>query len=462
MNLLNILGENKKHLPTMLWAARLLNLIIIIVMVYFGWNVFSEDAQYTNLTSFLIWVVWWPMIIFMVLLAGRLWCSMCHLKLIADNLDGFGLKLKVPQWIIKSGTTITIIMVMAIFILHSSVESYGVNNFAYLSVIYLIILTSYTAIIALLFERHAFCKYFCPLVGFLGNYTRCSPTELRSADPSKCKTCKDKECIKHCANKLYIGTMDSQQQEGCLLCMECVKHCPKNNITFRFRNFFKGIWDSPKRSIGGTFAVIVVLGILTVELGENSEMVSQTISFVPNALTELTGVENIAGYKLWKSLWLFFVQPALILGICGAVAMIIARKDSAWNYIKIYALGLLPMLLSLHLTKHFINVNENLGYLPYVIKDPSGAVTAEAIKSGILTPPSPVLFSGSIEGFVLIIFIGLFGILGSLYITWKISKVNFADDKKQGLFSAIPFLLLIVFLGGVFALTIYNWMVAVL
>lgn len=459
MNLLNILGGYKKHLPIMLGALRVLNLVIVIAMIYFGWNAFSEDVRFTNLTSFLVWVIWWPMIIFMVILTGRLWCSMCHLKLIADGLDRFGLKLKVPKWIMKSGTTITLVMVIGVFLLHSSVASYDVPHFAYLTALYLIVLTSYAVVVALVFERHAYCKYFCPLVGFLGNYTRCSPTELRSADPDKCKTCRDKACIKHCPNKLYMGNMDSQQQEGCLLCMECVKHCPNNNITFRLRNFFKGIWDSPKRSIAGTFAVMVVLGILIGEYGEEWEILDQTITFIPNALAELTGVETIAGYKLWESLWLFLVQPALILGICGAAAKIIARKDSAWNYIKIYAIGLLPMLLSLHITKHFINVNAHLGYLHYVIKDPFGAATAEAIKSGALTPPSPVFLSGSVEGFALIIFVGLFGILGSLYAIWKISKVNFADDKKQGLFSAVPFLLLVAFVGAVFVLAIYNWIV---
>jgi len=122
MNLLNILGENKKHLPTMLLVLRILNILAIIALIYFGWNVFSGDVRYTNPTSFVVWVIWWPMIIFMVLLAGRLWCTMCHLKLIADCLDGFGLKLKVPKWIMKRGTTITVAAVLAIFILHSSVE----------------------------------------------------------------------------------------------------------------------------------------------------------------------------------------------------------------------------------------------------------------------------------------------------------------------------------------------------
>jgi len=146
--------------------------------------------------------------VFEVLFTARLWCSMCHLKLIADTSDRFGLHLKVPEKIRKFGPTMGIGMFI-VFILHSSVTSYEVDKFAHLTTIYLIILMAYTVLIALIFERHAFCKYFCPLIGFLSNYTRCCPTELRPKDSAKCKTCKAKECIKHCASKLYMGSMDS-------------------------------------------------------------------------------------------------------------------------------------------------------------------------------------------------------------------------------------------------------------
>ncbi len=465
MDLLKYLGGNKKHIPTVLVILQIFNLSVVFAMIYFGWNMLSEDLRYTNFASFFAFVVWWPMIIFFVLFAGRLWCAMCHLKVIANFFDRFGLQIKVPKWLTKYGTTITLIMPLGVFLLHSNVASYGVNHFAYMTAIYLIILIAYAVAVALIFERNAFCKSFCPLVAFLGPYTRCSPTELRSDDPQKCRECKAKECIKHCRNKLYIGTMDSQQQEGCLLCMECVKHCPNDNITFRLRRFFKGIWDSPKRSAAGTLAVIVLLGIVIGEVGEEWVVVDEAILFVPGIISGLTGFETIfdaetGGYLLWESLWMFGIQPAIIIGICGILAMLLARKESAWNYIKIYALGFVPMLLSLHIAKHFHTVQSKISYIPHVITDPFGTGTAEAIKTGVLTKPGAFL-PCSIEGYLLMLFIALFGIGGALYATWKISKMNFEDDPKQGLLSAIPFLLMIAFLGIVFVLTIYNWIVIV-
>ncbi|ODS35256.1 MAG: hypothetical protein A7316_04260 [Candidatus Altiarchaeales archaeon WOR_SM1_86-2] len=464
MDLLKILGANKKHLPIPLRLMQVGNLISVFVLIYIGWGMLSEDLRYTNATSFLIWVVWWPMIIFMVLLAGRMWCTMCHQKLIADKIDRFGLQIKVPRWITKHGVTIVLTMVLGVFVLHTTVVGYGVSHFAYMSAIYLVLILAYPIVIALLFERHAYCKNFCPLIGFLGNYTRCSPTELRSADLNKCRECRDKECVKHCQNKLYMGAMDAQQQEGCLLCMQCVKYCPHDNIAFRLRPFFRGLWDSPKRSTAGAIAAMLLLGIVIGEVGEEWEVVDKAILFVPGVIADLTGFETIfdtatGGYLIWESLFLFIVLPAVIFGLTGTASAVLARGESIWNYIKIYVLGFIPLILSLHLAKHFNKFIGQIGYLPHVINDPFGTSTAEAIKTGALENPGALILSRSAEGWFLILFVSVFGVLGSLYIIWKISKINFGEDPKQGMLSAAPFMLTVIFFGIVFILTIYNWLV---
>ena len=221
-------------------AFRVMNLISTAIMIYIGWGLMDDKLRYTNLTSFLIWVIWWPMIIVMAIFTGRGWCTICHQKLISDTLSGYGLNWKIPSYIEKYGTTSTVLAVFGVLILHSTVAGYEVSHIAGLSAIYLLILLVYVIIISFLFERGAFCKSFCPLVGFLGIYSRCSPIEIGPDDPEKCKECKDKECKKHCSNGLVILEMDSQMQEGCLLCLESAKRCPNDNVSISLRSFFKG------------------------------------------------------------------------------------------------------------------------------------------------------------------------------------------------------------------------------
>lgn len=469
MDLLKYLGNNKKHLPSMLWFLRLANLAIVFALIYFGWGVVNEEQRWTNFTSWLVWTIWWPFIVFEVLFTARLWCGMCHLKLIVDTIDKYGLHLKVPEKIKKFGPTMGIGMFI-VFLLHSSVVSYGVDSFGHLTAVYLILLMVFTALIALTFERHVFCRYFCPLIGFLSNYTRCCPTELRSTSPEKCRTCKAKECIKHCPHKLYMGNMDSYQQEACMLCMQCVKHCPNDNISFRTRKFFKGIYDSRKRSSAAAIAVIVLLGIVIGEFGEKWAPMDNFSLTIPSILAEFTGVEKIfpvdfgakdynEGYRIFEAIWLFFLQPFIIIGICGLIAWawIRKRKEKIWDIIKIYAIGFLPLLFVLHLARQFGMTNSHLFYLPYIIGDLNGEKTASAIASGTLAKPSAIL-SNNWEGWLFITLI-LIGVIASLYVLWKISKANFEDTPEEGKISVIPFMICVIILGVVFSFAVYNWLI---
>jgi len=465
MDLLKYLGRNKKHISSILWVLRFVNLVIVFALIYFAWGVINEEQAWTNISSWLVWTIWWPFIAFQVILGARLWCGICHMKLIADAADRFGLHLKVPEKIKKFGPTMGIAM-FAIFLLHASIVFYDVEKFPHLLAIYLIILMTYTLLIALIFERHAFCRYFCPLAGILSNYTRCSPTELRPANPEKCKECTAKACVKNCPHNLYIGTMDSYWQEACLLCMKCVKHCPYDNIVFRTRKFFKGIFDSSKRTSAGTVAVIVILGLL---IGEYGEMTWSTLDnfnlVIPNTIASFTGIKSIFnidigvkgydnGFHLWESIWVFLIQPSIIIGLCGLAARtLIKRKKGIWSIIKIYAIGFLPLILITHIAMQFSMANEHLFYLPYILGDLRGETTASGIASGTIPQP-PSLVPISIEMMFYMSYI-LLGIFASLYVLWKISKINFEDEPEEGKKSVIPFMVMVVVLGIVFLSAVY-------
>lgn len=463
VNLLAPLGSATRHLPSVLWVGRVMNLVVMIALIYYGIAIGDESVRYTNLTSFLVWNIWWPFLVISALFAARLWCSICHLRLTADAFDRFGLKIKVPRILKRYGTTIPIATALGIFVVHSTVISYDVHHFPAFTAIFLVGLMVYAAGIGLVFEKHSFCKYFCPLVGVLGNYTRVSPTELRSADLAQCKACKNKECIKNCQNRLYMGTMDDEQQESCLLCMRCVKHCPHHNIRFSPRPFLRGLWQSPKRTVAGAFAVIVLLGIVIGEVGEEWAVVDNVILAVPAAIAELTGVERIfttaagGGFLIWETLWVFIVLPMAILSVCGVVAYLLARKHKPLEYVRIYALGFVPLILSLHLAKLVTNLNDRGLYLTGTITDPEGFTTAGAIAAGTLAEPGALITSPALWGWLLIALVAGLGLLGSLYATWRISLVSFGDERAIGVKTAIPFSLVITALGIVAIMTIYSW-----
>ena len=466
VNLLAPLGSATRHLPSALRVAQVVNLVVFLALLYFGFGVMDEAARYTNITSFLVWVVWWPFIVVSAFFAARLWCTMCHLRLTADAFDRFGLKLKVPRVVKKYGTTIPITATLGIFIVHSSVVSYEIHHLAAYTAIFLAALMVYAAVIGLVFEKHSFCKYFCPLIGVMGNYTRFSPTELRSADLDQCKRCKDKECIKNCQNRLYMGTMDDEQGESCLLCMRCVKHCPHDNIRFSFRPFLRGLWQAPKRTVAGTFAVIVLLGVVAGEVGEEWALVDGWLLAVPTAIANLVGFETIlpvstgSSYLIWEALWIFILMPFLILALCGVLAYLLSRKHNPLEYMRIYALAFVPLILSLHLAKLGTEFHDRIAALPGAISDPEGLSAAGAIAAGTLAEPAALISSPTVWGWIIVLLVAGFGLLGGLYLTWRIARVSFADDRAVGVKTAIPFSLVLTALGVISVLTIYSWRIS--
>ena len=93
--------------------------------------------------------------------------------------------------------------------------------------------------LAMLFERRSFCRYVCPVGGFIGLYSLVAPVELRVRDPLVCQEHRTKDC--YLGNAAGYGcpwleqpwTMD--RNASCGLCGECLRTCTKDNVTVNLR-----------------------------------------------------------------------------------------------------------------------------------------------------------------------------------------------------------------------------------
>ena len=430
-----------------------LNLAFFIILVLVGLGVTDEAFRYTNLSSFVVWVIWWPMVVIVALFAGRAWCTICHLKPVGDWINRVGFQWKPPRFLYRSGTSLSLIAVVGMFVLHSSVVSYEVNHLAHLTAWYLIFLFAYCVLIALFFEKGAFCRAFCPLIGFFDLYTRLSPTELRVVDKEVCQACDvKKECVAKCPANLYLKTVNSN--EGCLLCFDCVKNCSRDNIRFSIRPFFKDLWDKEQKRFTAALAVILLLGIIFEEVGEEWAALESVVTYIPKAAIDFIGGDGVilGGYHWLESLWLNLALPFCIIGFTAVVAKLIAKERSVFSYLTLYSVGFIPLLFSLHVVKHWHKLNGKLGYISNVIKDPSGVKLASAASTNATPIPEPVFMSPSTELFTAMLLV-MIGLLASLYVVYKISQ-NFLKESK----SAIPFAATLSMVGCVFLFLIYHWL----
>ena len=122
-----------------------------------------------------------------------------------------------------------------------------------------------TLVLALIYRRRVFCRYLCPVGGFLGTYSMASMTELRVIDPALCRQHRQKCCYTGgpggwaCPWKQYPGRM--KRNNYCGLCTECIKSCPKDNLGFFVRPFGS---DRRLKGYDEMFNVVIMLVVAIV------------------------------------------------------------------------------------------------------------------------------------------------------------------------------------------------------
>ena len=168
--------------------------------------------------------------IFGPLLFGRGWCGYaCWTAMVLDFLP-----YKTPQeprkkigWIRYITFVASLIFVSALFLAHvGNIERIMFWAFLIGNALY------YIVGIALAFafkDNRAFCKYICPVTVFLKPMSYFSLGRI-TCDKSKCINCG--KCHKVCPMEVNMTDNSRKRLNGteCILCMECVRNCPKDAL----------------------------------------------------------------------------------------------------------------------------------------------------------------------------------------------------------------------------------------
>lgn len=424
---------------------QVLTLVVYLSVIALGFFGAANQSGFLNPGAFLVWVIWWPALVFVVLFAARSWCTICPLRLVSQKTDSSGLNLRVPKFIKKHRLTIA----LGVFLLHSAIVSFGVDDVGWLTAVYFLILLCLPLIVSLLFEPDSFCQSFCLVSGFIGSYAKLSPTELRAAEPEVCKKCHSNACLENCPSDLYMGTLDNN--ETCLLCFDCVKNCPSDNIRFSWRTPLKDLWASRKQSSLNALIVILLLGFMIEEVGEEWELIEQTATAVPRFLTSLGIPGSIYGYNWLDAVWLNLALPLAIIFGTAIVARLLVGKGKIFNYATTYVWGFTPLIFSLHLGKMVHRLNDNLGFASHALTNQAAQMSTEQIAS---FEPAPMWMGQTLEGLVIFALVTV-GLLASFYVIYRLSRTF--KEAVVGRRSAIAFYFTTALSGAVFLSTISHW-----
>lgn len=228
--------------PWVLLAVRIIFVAIFLLVIVSG--LFGTPVPERNLATTLTWTLWWTGLIISTYFIGSAWCAVCpwdalatwlvRLRLWKRGRDTSSLNLRVP----KSIRNIWVASWM--FIILTWLElGFGLTTSPYGTAILSLVVVILALLSQVVYERKAFCRYFCSVGRTVGFYASLSPLALRPVDQDVCTSCKTLECFKGtqeiepCPTHMVLGR--SKQNTFCTSCGACTQSCPYQNVNWALR-----------------------------------------------------------------------------------------------------------------------------------------------------------------------------------------------------------------------------------
>jgi polyferredoxin len=353
-------------------AAALGGFVFAILVGLFGTPVGNH-----NFAIVVVWIAWWAVLMLVIVpFLGRGWCAVCPIPMPGEWLQNGAVlgPSRVP------GKQRKLRRFPKIF------RNIWLQNiaFTFLALFSTVILTrpSITAWVllgmillaggmSLVFERRSFCRYVCPVGGFIGLYSQIAPLELRVIDTQVCKAHIGKSCYQGnengygCPWNVYPGGMTVNT--NCGLCMECLRTCDYDNIALNLRTFGADIPPKNNIKLDEAYKAFIMLGSALVY---SAVMLGQW------------GALKKAAYRVGSLPWFEFALALLILtwillpGLFYLVTQIANRLTTTvqknYQSFTTYGRALLPLGLFAWVAFSFSFVFANISYLWPVLSDPFG------------------------------------------------------------------------------------------
>jgi ferredoxin len=428
----------KSRLLLNILQATVLGVYLLLIIA----GLLGTQVSSSNIATVAVFTLWWTGILIIMLLFGKVWCSVCPWHTTATWMKRHNLSLN-KKWPAKLNNTYLAIGLLAgvTWFEVGLLVSHSPQYTSYL----LISLLGISIGSAAIFKRRAFCMHICFIGAIQGVYSSLSPLELRSRNKGTCKTCSTKDCLKGnekgdpCPVMVYAAAMERNNQ--CILCTECIKTCPYDNLTLNIRPPASELLGIKHHRIKEATFVVALLGL----------------TFFPSATM----------FPAWMEFRMSIPQEtfylALTLILIGSIALPAAitysfswasrtlsgvKRSSVKEVFKVYAYSLIPLSLFYHLSHNLHHFIMEGTLIFNVISDPLGKGwnlfgTRDTV---IMIAASETMLKNAQIGLILV------GLFTSNVVAYKTSQKLFRDEKKaiKGVIPISLLLLLIALLALVF------------
>ena len=324
-----------------------------------------------NFSIVFVWIAWWAILILVAVpFFGRGWCAVCPIPLPGEWLQRGAVLApadKKPKWLnLRWPKGLRNIWLQNISFLLLALFSSVLLTTPNITGIVLAAMLFAAIGLSTVFERRAFCRYLCPVGGFIGLYSQTAPIELRIKDKQVCMKCEGKPCYNGSANgygcpwDVFPGGLSKNTY--CGLCMECIRTCPYDNIAVNVRPFSADL-AKPSTRMDEAFKAFIMLGSAMIYAGV---LLGPWGSFKDAAYNVGSGAWFV--YALVFLAIIFVLLPGLfVLGILNTKSLLPLKQRFASLSTALIPLGLMfwvAFSLSFVLT--------NASYILAALSDPLG------------------------------------------------------------------------------------------
>jgi len=396
-------------------------LVCVVLLAINGWGIGLAESpgelkvlRKTNLTTLLVWGLWWPAMIGAALAFGRIWCTVCPMELLNRLADALARRVGWPRvrlgrWLRAGWLMVTVYLALQIL-----VAGISIHRVPHYTAIMLAVLGGLAFLVGLVFrEPRSFCKSFCPAGPLLSVYGRYTPIQLGIRDRSLCEACGTKDCTapenrfrldaRSCPSLLHPYAQE--QPSDCVLCFQCAKVCPQENISFGLVRPMNGFRQQQLLRPFEAVFVMLVAGFVAHEVIGEVKWLDRLFHIVPIATQSLAPA---VAFGWFEAAWFLVLFLSLLWAVVAALAYVLGQRTGLRTLLLAAATGAAPIIALAHLAKAVAKVASWAGCVPLAIRDPAGVVTFQRIADHSLASPSS-LASLSVLGWLMLVMIAIVG-----------------------------------------------------
>ena len=322
-----------------------------------------QDRQH-NFALNLFWAWWWPLILLLFPIIGRLWCAFCPFMIYGEIVQKLSLKFSprtLQKWPRETAEKWGGWFLFGLFVLIFLWEElWHLENTAYLSSCLLLLITAGAVIFSLIFERRFWCRYLCPIGGMNGLFAKLSIVELRAQQGTCAAECTTYHCYKGGVGfgegqttngcPIYSHPAQLTDNKDCVLCMTCLKACPHQSVELNLRPPGIELWTTHVPHAYEVALLFLLLGgVYLHRLPELNSLLDLQIDlnqFLPHlglsiAAIAIPSIIPIAAYGIMQGLYRL-----------GKLAFIPFQISKPLPFITL-AYGYLPLVLGGNLAHYF-------------------------------------------------------------------------------------------------------------